>query len=326
MQLTRLAIVLVILAATGCSDSTTEPETGPPPAEAAAINAFVQALPDWPATVPAQRPPVIRPPLVLREAYPGNDIIEYQCDVSGKNLVRTFPQLLAAGSDFSRIYPGALVEGATVRSGSPTPIAIARSPITLHINLPLQQQTVSVTDVNSTTVLQAIADLQRAAATEQGTRDVVPADMVFELSEASTLDQSMTAIGVALGYDNPFKAIGASGNIDSNMNRSVRTHSVVVKFVQEMFTVRVADEQMPQAANFFGPNVRVADLQSLQAAGKISTTNLPLYVESVTYGRAMLFTLKSTDVDNVEELTLAMQASGRGFSGSGSLITNSGRC
>jgi hypothetical protein len=324
MRPTRLAVVLAVLAAPACTDSATEPEEDPirpPPADAAAINAFVTALPDWPSSVPAQRAPVARAPLILREAYPGNDIIEYQCGVSGKNLVRTFPKLLAAGSDFSRIYPGALVEGASVRSGTPVTLAIGRSPITVRINLPLQRQSIRVTDVNSTNVLQAIADLQRAAATEQGTRDVIPADMVFELAEATTLDQSMTAIGVAAGYEDPMKGIGASGNIDTRMTRSAKTNSVVVKFVQEMFTVRVADDELPEAADFFAPGVRVADLQALQAAGKISPANLPLYVESVTYGRAMLFTLRSTDVENVEELRVAMQASGRGFNGSASLTT-----
>jgi hypothetical protein len=148
---------------------------------------------------------------------------------------------------------------------------------------------------------------------------VVPADMVFELAEATSLDQSMTAIGVAAGYDNPLSGLGANANIDSRMDRSVRMHSVVVKFVQEMFSVRVADDELPQAADFLAASVKLSDLQALQAAGKISATNLPLYVESVTYGRAMFFTLKSTDVMTAEELKTAMQVSGRGFSASTTL-------
>ncbi|MEW5916124.1 MAG: thiol-activated cytolysin family protein, partial [Gemmatimonadota bacterium] len=195
----------------------------------------------------------MRAPVVIEEAYPGGDVIDYRCDVSGKNLVRTFPKLLAMGSDFSALYPGALIEGNSARSGRPVVIPIARAPLTIRINLPIAQQSKRVTDVNATTMLQAVADLQRAAAGEQGTRNVVPADMVFELSEANTFEQSMTSVGISLGYSSPLRSIAANTNIDGRTSRSVRTHSVVVKFVQEMFTVRAADDLLPEASDMFAP-------------------------------------------------------------------------
>ncbi len=319
-------LTLVCLAlACGSSDGATGPGNQPPPPpppsnpEAAAINAYVSSLTDWPKTVPAQRSPVTRSPVFLEEAYPGGDVIDYKCDLSGKNLVRTFPKLLAMGSDFGAIYPGALIEGASARSGRPTVIPIARAPLTIRINLAVSQQAKRVTDVNSVSMLQAVADLQRSAAGEQGMRNVVPADMVFELAEANTFEQSMTAIGVSLGYATPLQTVGANLNIDGRTSRAVRTQSVVVKFVQEMFTVRVADDLQPQAADLFAPNVRASDIQALAASGKIGPNNLPLYVESITYGRVMLFSMKSTDVATADELKQAMSASGRGFNGSATL-------
>jgi hypothetical protein len=139
--------------------------------------------------------------------------------------------------------------------------------------------------------------------------------MVIELTEATSFNQSMVAVGVALGYANPLSGVGAGGNLESSTTRAVRTHSVMVKFVQEMFTVRVADEQLPQPGDFFGQDASMTDLDALSGQGRIGANNLPVYVESVTYGRVMYFSLRSTDVDTAEELRVAMQASGRGLSG-----------
>lgn len=316
-----LALFTLVFACSSGEPTTPDDSNNPPVStpDAEKINALVQSLPDWPAVVPTARPPVPEPAIFLEQPYPGGDVIDYRCSASGKNLVRSFPQLLAAGNDFDNLYPGALVEGASVRSGRPVLLPLARAPITIRINLPIPEQSRRIDNVNSVTMAQAIANLQLAAANQQGTQDPVRADMVFELSEANSFDQSMTSVGVSLGYSAPFSGVGANANIDGSLTRSVRTHSVVVKFVQQMFTVRVADELQPKAADFLGASVRLADLEALQASGKIASGNLPLYVESVTYGRVLLFTLKSTDVASAEDLKVAMQASGNAYRGSGSL-------
>jgi hypothetical protein len=290
------------------------------PADWDAINTFIEALPAWPQSVPAARPPAARSPVYLTQGTAGSTL-DYRCGVSEKNLVRSFPKLLAAGSDLGSVYPGALLEGATVRSGRPVPLAVARAPMTIRINLPIAGQTREIPEVTASAVAQAIADLQITAADEQGVRDVVPADMVFELSEATSFNQSMVAVGVSLAYANPLSLVGAGGNLESSTTRAVRTHSVMVKFVQEMFTVRVADDQLPEPGDFFGQTASMADLNALAGQGRIGADNLPVYVESVTYGRVMFFSLRSTDVDTAEELRVAMQASGRGLSGTAGLTS-----
>jgi hypothetical protein len=88
-----------------------------------------------------------------------------------------------------------------------------------------------------------------------------------------------------------------------------------------MFTVRVADDQLPEPGDFFGQTATMADLNALAGQGRMGANNLPVYVESVTYGRVMYFSLRSTDVDTAEELRVAMQASGRGLSGTAGLTT-----
>ncbi len=313
-------IALSIAACSGEKVTGVDPGTRPSP-DAAKIDALISALPAWTDSPPAQRSPVTRTPVYLTEAL-GSDIMDYRCGVTGMNTVKQYARVFSAGSNLSNLYPGALIEGATLRSGDPAVISsVERPTLTLRITLPIQNQSIVVQDVNSVTMSQAIADLQRAAATEQGMRDVVPANMIFELTEASTFDQSMTEVGVSLGYANPLKGIGASGNINSSTSRSVKTNSVVVKFVQEMYTIDVADDLLPKASSFFSSSVTEGDVQALAAAGKIGSNNVPLYVASITYGRVLFFSARSTDVLDVNELKSAMNVAGGAFSGGASLNT-----
>ncbi len=318
LSILPLAVLSGLLAACGSDSTGPGPRTSP---DAPKIDAMIAALPDWVDNAPAQRAPVARPAVFLREAV-GSDFNDYRCDVSNLNIVKPFNRVLSAGSNLSNLYPGALVEGSTLRGGNPAVISsLARAPMTLRITLPIGNQSIEVSDVNSVTMAQAIADLQRRAASEQGVRDVIPANMVFELTEASTFDQSMTAVGVSAGYSNPLKGIEASGNINSSTSRSVKTNSVVVKFVQEMYTINLAEDKLPKGSDFFAATVREADLQALAAAGKFSADNVPLYIESITYGRALFFSARSTDVIDVNELKAAMNIAGNAFRGGATLTS-----
>ncbi len=316
-----LTMLVAVLAACGGAEATGV-DAGPTPSpDAAKIDAAIATLPDWVDNAPTPRAPVTRTPVYLREAV-GSDIMDYRCGVTGQNIVKVFPKVLAAGSNLSNLYPGALVQGATLRGGNPAVInELARAPITMRISLPISKQSIEVRNVNSVTMAQAIADLQRLAATEQGVREVIPANMIFELTEATTFDQSSTALGVAAGYSNPIKGIAADGNINSSTSRSVKTNSVVVKFVQEMYTIQLAEDLLPSGSSFFDRTVRETDLQALIAAGKFGPDNVPLYLESITYGRVLFFSARSTDVSDVNELKTAMNVAGRAFSGGASLST-----
>lgn len=311
--LARAVLVLLLVGVAACEST---PSGSEQPPDFDALSSYLRSLPAWSDEAPEPQSPSQRSPIYKVE----NDL-DYRCGVTEKNLVRTFEQLMAAGSDFSNLYPGALVEGNSVRSGTPRTLALPRAPMTLRINLPIAQQSVEVSDVSATSVAQAVADLQRAAASDQGTIDVVPADMVFDLAEASSFEQSMVEIGVSLAFAAPLRGVTAGGNLETSTTRSVRTHSVAVKFVQEMFTVEMADDRISDPAEFLGVDTTLDELLALQGTGSIGPDNIPLYVESVTYGRILMFSLRSTDVDQADELAAAMQASGSGLSGTANLTT-----
>ncbi|MBK8245979.1 MAG: thiol-activated cytolysin family protein [Gemmatimonadetes bacterium] len=324
LRLTALAGLSVLAA---CGTDSTGPDGGIPKSpDAAKIESIITALPGV-GRQHAVPTGTGRPSGGVPAGSPGSDFMDYKCDVSNLNTVKPFNRVLSAGSNLSNLYPGALIEGKTLRGGSPAVItSLARAPMTLRISLPLGNQSIEVKDVNSVTMAQAIADLQRRGATEQGVKDVILANMVFELTEANTFDQSMTAVGVSAGYSNPLKGIDASGNINSSNTRSVKTNSVVVKFVQEMYTINVAEDLLPKGSDFFAASVREADLQALVASGKFGPDNIPLYIESITYGRALFFSARSTDVIDVNELKAAMNVAGGAFGGGATSPNDSAAC
>jgi len=89
-----------------------------------------------------------------------------------------------------------------------------------------------------------------------------------------------------------------------------------------MFTVRVADDLLPTPADFFTSDVSLSDIQGLEGKGEMGTDNIPLYIESVTYGRIMLFTMKSTNVSSAAELSAALDASMQDYLSAGGSISD----
>jgi hypothetical protein len=81
--------------------------------------------------------------------------------------------------------------------------------------------------------------------------------------------------------------VEASGRL--NYSRAANEHTYTAYFVQRLFTVAVDLPERP--SSFFADNVTAADLQSLG----VSPDNLPLYIDSVSYGRILMFTFTSSD-------------------------------
>jgi hypothetical protein len=76
-----------------------------------------------------------------------------------------------------------------------------------------------------------------------------------------------------------------------------------------MFTIRVADDLIATPADFFAEDFTAEDLAALESSGAMGADNVPLYIESVTYGRIMLFSMESKSVSSVNELSAALEAS-----------------
>jgi hypothetical protein len=228
---------------------------------------------------------------------------------------RNFESIVAVGANATALKPGMLVQGRGVRDGSLSTIGLERSPLELSVNLALEDPSRYVERPNSASIQDAIADLQRAADTRLGSLPVVPAQINFRAEIAYSFEQAMMAAGISLSYD----AVFASGSVSGAFGQqsSVRRHSVIVKLMQPMYTISFADDALAEPADFFSDSVTEAAFVRQRELGTMGPGNQPCYVQSVTYGRMLVYTVTSTEAESASELELAVQASYGAWEGSG---------
>ena len=94
------------------------------------------------------------------------------------------------------------------------------------------------------------------------------------------------------------------------------THTVIVKIFQPMYTISFADDEIAEPAGFFGDTVTESDFQRQIQLGTMGPDNQPCYVQSVTYGRMVVYSATSSEVESAEELKLAVQGTYGFYSGS----------
>ncbi len=279
------------------------------------INSVISQLPDWKTETLTPAPAVL-----VNDVMVPTGGAPYKCEVFKKNLARTFESITSVETNFGVIWPGALIQGKTLKSGELKNINLKRSPITIQINIPLPEGSKKVDVPNSVNVQQAISDFQIAAGQMPEGSQSGAGLMNFSVEEAASFEQSMLAMGISGGFTDPESQVGLDASANVSVERAYNENTVIAKFVQEMFTVRIADDQMHAPVDFLAPDVTTADLKGLENKGELGAGNIPLYIESVTYGRILLFTMKSTSVSSGSQLSTALQASmGDYVNGGGSL-------
>ena len=279
----------------------------------AEIDDFFKTIPDW--TTETIEP---KEEVLLRTAtVPGNDDTEeYDCPVYERNLVRTLNNFTSVGTNFGLVWPGAMLEGNSLESGELTLINTKRAPITLVTNIALEEVSTTI-QPNSVTAQQAIADFMIAAGEMPEGSQAGAGSMLFQVEEASTFEQSMLSMGVSAGFTDPQSNVGLDGSLSVSETRTSQTHTVVAKYVQEMFTVRVADDLIDAPAGFFADDFTASDLEALKNSGVMGPDNIPLYIESVTYGRILLFSMESKSVSSSAKLAVALEASMADYANAG---------
>lgn len=275
------------------------------PKASAKIDDFFRTIPDW--TTETVEP---KEEVFLRAVTVQGDVAteEYDCPVYERNLVRTLNNFVSVGTNFGLVWPGAMLEGTSLETGELKLINTKRAPVTLVTNIALEEVSTTIVP-NSVTAQQAIADFMIAAGEMPEGSKAGAGSMLFQVEEASTFQQSMLSMGVSAGFTDPQSNVGLDGSLSVSETRNSKTHSVVAKYVQEMFTVRVADDLIDAPAGFFADDFTASDLEALQNTGAMGPDNIPLYIESVTYGRILLFSMQSKTVSSSGELAAALEAS-----------------
>ena len=310
-SLYMLAMTITIVLA--CNKQDEGPDGNPFATE---INEYIRQLPGWINDNAGSSDSTF-----IQDVKINSEGIPYKCDIYEKNLIRTLQNIISVETNFGIIWPGALIQGNSLEGGELQPLSIDRAPITIQTDLPLNESYKVVDDPTSVSVQQAIADFQIAAGEMPEGSEAGAGLMNFVIEEAASFKQAMLSMGISGGFTEPQSQVGLEASANVSVERSFREHTVIAKFIQEMFTVRLADDLLPEPSDFFAPDVDFEDIQALEAKGEMDADNIPLYIESVTYGRIMLFTMKSTNVSSGAELSAAVNASMQDYVNGGASLT-----
>ena len=304
-----LLLLLILLAFTGCSSDDPAAPGLEQPVNPATVNDYVQSLPTWEVPDDTEEEPVL-----VEEAEEFNGSAYVRCETVEYDRKQNFDNLIAVGANATALKPGMLVQGRGVRDGALSVIGLARSPIAISIDLALEAPSRRIEAPSSATIQDAVASLQRDADTRLGNLDVIPAQISFQAKEAYSFEQAMMDAGISVKYS----AVLSSGSVGSSIRQSStsETHTVIVKIFQPMYTISFADDEIAEPAGFFSDTVTESDFQRQIKLGTMGPDNQPCYVQSVTYGRMVVYSATSSEVESAEELKLAVQGTYGFYSGS----------
>ncbi len=206
------------------------------------------------------------------------EICTYQEYSSGASFDENF--LLDPSTDV--IYPGALIDGASITTGDYAPIVIARAPITIYTNFKNKDGELFkvVSNPNGATINQAIKELLY----DDNINGSTPAQVNFEVKEIVDKDQLDLELGVSINakkfeFTNKF-----------NFSQSSSKRNFLIKYVQPMYNISIVSPNKPN--DWFAKDVSSSDLSQA-----ISSKAMPCYVGSVSYGRAV-YALMQTEEKN----------------------------
>ncbi len=256
------------------------------------VDAFVSELPRWSDVSPDMPEnngePVGETAVAGEETAPDGGL--YTCTTTPYSITKNPQEIAIHNPDAAVLWPGALIRGRShLQTGSLELLAVSRdkrAPLGISVQgggvlgIPGGVSTVVEQPVGSTIregINQIVVNtLETNVAAGAGTSS-------FNSVESHSSTQAL----LNLGLDARYLGAAASGRL--NYSRAANEHTYTAYFVQRLFTVAVDLPERP--SSFFADNVTAADLQSLG----ISADNLPLYIDSVSYGRILMFTFTSSD-------------------------------
>ena len=214
------------------------------------------------------------------------------------NLKSNFEEVAILRPTNGVIFPGALVIGdADMLDGAPTPLQIDRAPVKLRIDLPGMGENgnLVVEDPNNGSVQAKIdeaLDWWNENAYQEGY--VNPSYISYKTSTSYSAQQLSIDVGLNVAW--------ATGDVAAQFNYQTTTEKSVamMAFKQGFYSVTMEPPQKP--ADVFHPNLGVKDIES-----KINSGAPPAFVQSVVYGRIIMFRMESSSNVTSADMKLALE-------------------
>ena len=206
---------------------------------------------------------------------------KYECTSQDYSLTNTPEAVTVFSGSPGELWPGSVLQAAPYIDGKFVQLPLANyAPIDLTIDLAISEPSVTVQKPSNATMQAAIGTLLSRA---KGTAP--PARFTFSSKEAYSTQQLLLDFNLSAKYMNQ----SAKGSL--NIESTSETRTVAAYFVQNMFTVSVPAHRTP--SSYFS-DITMSKILDQQDQKRLGKSNPPLYVSSVTYGRVLLFTMRST--------------------------------
>lgn len=202
-----------------------------------------------------------------------------------------YTEFISFQPDSAALWPGSILQGSDAQFGFYTPVGLARGPLTFSLSLEnLQGSAVGRMPEPSLSAFRA----ERNKILAQGVSGSTPAAIAFEVEEIHSSSQVSLALGASVLWPG-----GASVTAGFNFDSSEKRTKILVNYTQAYYTIDI--DAPIQPADFFGPGVTVEQLEQFSSA-----ENPPVYVQSITYGRRVIFTVESSE--SADKIRAALEA------------------
>ena len=203
--------------------------------------------------------------------------------------------LIAFQPNSATLWPGNIVQGGDAKHGLLTPIGLPRAPMIFSVSLEnLLGSPVGHMDTPS---LSAFRE-QRNAILAAGTDGAVPAQMAYKMQRVHHESQVAVALGGSVNwFGGSLSSLFEFGNVHTSTK-------MLVDFTQAYYTIDVDTPGMP--SDLFTDDVTVNQLETF-----MQVENPPMYVQSITYGRRVIFSVESSYSEH--EVRFAFDASLNAF-------------
>ena len=219
------------------------------------------------------------------------------CSTTKYDLETNFEEIAILKPNAGIIWPGALVKiDNNLRGGLPTPVTIDRAPVSLRVDLPGIGENGNIEVDNPTfnsidTGIDNSLEWWNANAYQDG-----------YVNEASSFSEAKTSysskqVSLELGVNIEWASTDFSSQLNFESNSEKRVANMVFK--QVFYTVSMAPPSSPTSV--FSENVGAEQVEST-----FNSSSPPGYIQSVSYGRIIMFRLETTYESTDFELEAAL--------------------
>ncbi len=281
--------LLIIFLYSGCTKDPVSPVVTPN--DGASINAYIQKLSYNPESMldyqntggQSSSNEVVSSDTATSTSSSGDQ--QVTCISTTYNLKQNFEDIAILRPTSGVIWPGALVKGnQSMMDGLPDPITIPRAPVTFKIDLPgIGENGIKTVENPANSNIQAAIDQSlewwNANAYEEGY--VNSASSSYKVKTAYSSKQIALAVGL--------NAQWATGDVSAQFNYQSNEEKTVVMAVykQAFYTITMDSPASPDAV--FSKDVTLDQIKSV-----MNDAAPPAYVQSVTYGRIIMFRMETS--------------------------------